>query len=59
VALHVHLGDQWRRAALGTLVWRHPLADVAAKAAAPNRRRRFTLQCLITGSLWGRPMWGT
>jgi heme exporter protein C len=44
-------------AALGTLVWRHPLADVAAKAAAPNGAA-FTLMCLITGSLWGRPMWG-
>lgn len=45
-------------AALGTLVWRHPLADVAAKAAAPIGAA-FTLLCLITGSLWGRPMWGT
>jgi heme exporter protein C len=44
-------------AALGTLVWRHPLADVAAKAAAPLGAG-FTLICLITGSLWGRPMWG-
>ena len=45
-------------AALGTPVWRHPLADVAARAAAPIGAL-FTLQCLITGSLWGRPMWGT
>jgi heme exporter protein C len=45
-------------AALGTLVWRHPLADVAAKAAAPLGAA-FALTCLITGSLWGRPMWGT
>ena len=45
-------------AALGTLVWRHPLADVAGKAAAPIGAA-FTLMCLITGSLWGRPMWGT
>src|SRR6478672_7709002 len=45
-------------AALGTLVWRHPLADVAAKAAAPLGAA-FTLLCLITGSLWGRPEWGT
>src|SRR3979490_1077575 len=44
-------------AALGTLVWRHPLADVAAKAAAPIGAA-FTLMCLVTGSLWGRPMWG-
>jgi heme exporter protein C len=45
-------------AALGTLVWRHPLADVAARAAAPIGAA-FTLLCLITGSLWGRPEWGT
>jgi heme exporter protein C len=45
-------------AALGTLVWRHPLADVAAKAAAPIGAA-LTLVCLVTGSLWGRPMWGT
>jgi len=45
-------------AALGTLVWRHPLADVAAKAAA-TIGAAFTLLCLITGSLWGRPEWGT
>src|SRR5215211_3005326 len=45
-------------AGLGTLVWRHPLADVAAKAAAPIGAA-FTLICLVTGSLWGRPMWGT
>src|SRR5208337_3839422 len=44
-------------AALGTLVWRHPLADVAAKAAAPIGAA-FTLMCLLTGALWGRPMWG-
>jgi len=45
-------------AALGTLVWRHPLADVAAKSAAPIGAA-FTFLCLLTGSLWGRPMWGT
>src|SRR6201985_1072152 len=39
------------------LVWRHPLSDVAAKAAAPLGAV-FTLLGLITGSLWGRPMWG-
>jgi heme exporter protein C len=43
---------------LGTLVWRHPLADVAAKAAAPIGAA-FTFLALVTGSLWGRPMWGT
>jgi heme exporter protein C len=45
-------------AALGTLVWRHPLADVALKTAAPLGAA-FTFVCLVTGSLWGRPMWGT
>ena len=45
-------------AALGTLVWRHPLADVAGKAAAPIGAA-FTFLCLLTGSLWGRPTWGT
>ena len=45
-------------AALGTLVWRHPLADVAAKAAAPIGAA-LTFLCLVTGALWGRPMWGT
>src|ERR1019366_7204803 len=44
-------------AALGTLVWRHPLADAAQKAAAPLGAG-FTLLCLGTGSLWGKPMWG-
>jgi heme exporter protein C len=44
--------------ALGTLVWRHPLADVSQKAAAPIGAA-FTFICLVTGSLWGKPMWGT
>ncbi|KQT52056.1 heme transporter HemC [Aureimonas sp. Leaf454] len=44
--------------ALGTLVWRHPLADVAVKAAAPIGAV-FTALALLTGSIWGRPMWGT
>jgi heme exporter protein C len=44
--------------ALGTLVWRHPLADVSQKAAAPIGAA-FTLICLVTGALWGKPMWGT
>lgn len=44
--------------AIGTLVWRHPLADVAQRAAAPIGAA-FTLICLVTGSLWGKPMWGT
>jgi heme exporter protein C len=45
-------------ASIGTLVWRHPLADVAAKSAAPLGAA-FTFLALFTGSLWGRPMWGT
>jgi heme exporter protein C len=45
-------------ASLGTLVWRHPLADAAQKAAAPLGAG-FTFICLVTGSLWGKPMWGT
>ena len=44
-------------AALGTLVWRHPLADVAARAAAPLGAG-FTFLGLVTGSIWGKPMWG-
>jgi heme exporter protein C len=40
------------------LIWRHPLADIAARAAAPLGAG-FTLVCLVTGSLWGEPMWGT
>jgi len=39
------------------LVWRHPLAEIAGQAAAPIGAG-FTLVCLATGSLWGRPMWG-
>ncbi len=44
--------------ALGVLIWRHALADVSIRAAAPIGAA-FTLLCLVTGSLWGRPMWGT
>ncbi len=40
------------------LIWRHPLADVAAKTAAPIGAS-FTFLALVTGSLWGKPMWGT
>ena len=45
-------------AAVGTLVWRHPLADVSLKAAAPIGAV-FTALALFTGSVWGKPMWGT
>jgi heme exporter protein C len=40
------------------LIWRHPLADIAAREAAPIGAG-FTLLCLVSGSLWGKPMWGT
>lgn len=44
--------------ALGTLVWRHPLADVLQKSAAPIGAT-FTFLALVTGALWGKPTWGT
>ena len=65
--MYVHVPAAWlsmmcysvmAASALGTLVWRHPLADVSAKAAAPLGAG-FTLLALVTGSLWGKPMWGT
>ena len=40
------------------LVWRHALAEIAAQAAAPIGAA-FTFVCLVSGSLWGKPMWGT
>lgn len=40
------------------LVWRHPLAEIAARAAAPIGAA-FTAVALFTGSIWGKPMWGT
>ena len=45
-------------ASVTALVFRHPLGHVAARAAAPVGAV-FTLIALITGSLWGQPMWGT
>lgn len=45
-------------ASLAQLVWRHPLAAVAGKAVA-GPGALFTALCLVTGSLWGRPTWGT
>ncbi|OQW57720.1 MAG: heme transporter HemC [Proteobacteria bacterium SG_bin9] len=65
--MFVHVPNAWLAmfvwivmslSALGTLVWRHPLADVSAKAAAPLGAA-FTFVALVTGSLWGRPTWGT
>ena len=45
-------------ASVTALVFRHPLGHVAARAAAPVGAV-FTLIALVTGSLWGQPMWGT
>ncbi|RJY08357.1 heme ABC transporter permease CcmC [Aurantiacibacter aquimixticola] len=45
-------------ASLVELVWRHPLAAIAARAAAVPGAV-FTAICLATGSIWGRPTWGT
>jgi heme exporter protein C len=65
--MYIHVPNAWLSefiyavmaiASLGTLVWRHPLADVAAKAAAPLGAV-FTGLALFSGSLWGRPTWGT
>lgn len=41
-----------------SLVWKHPLADLAAKEIGPIGAI-ITALCLITGSIWGKPMWGT
>jgi len=41
-----------------SLIWKHGVADVAAKATAPIGAA-FTFLALVTGSLWGKPMWGT
>jgi len=65
--MYVHVPSAWlsqfiyvamSASALGTLVWRHPLADVSMKAAAPLGAL-FTALALYTGALWGRPTWGT
>lgn len=45
-------------ASLTELVWRHPLATIAARAAAVPGAV-FTAICLLTGSIWARPTWGT
>jgi heme exporter protein C len=64
--MYVHVPSAWMAlfvyaflaiaAAVG-FVWRHPLAHVAAREAAPIGAC-FTVICLATGSLWGKPMWG-
>ena len=65
--MYVHVPSAWISMACYTfiavmsavaLIWKHPLADIAARAAAPLGAG-FTLIVLITGSLWGKPTWGT
>jgi heme exporter protein C len=65
--MYVHVPAAWMAlmvyaimagASVVGLVWRHPLAEVAARAAAPIGAA-FTAIALVTGSLWGKPMWGT
>jgi heme exporter protein C len=65
--MYVHVPAAWMAvfvylcmaaASASALIWRHPLADLIAKSAAPIGAG-FTLICLATGSLWGKPMWGT
>lgn len=65
--LYVHVPAAWLGmggwtgiaiAAIMQMVWRHPLAAVAGRAiAVPGAL--FTVICLLTGSIWGRPTWGT
>lgn len=65
--MYVHVPSAWLAsfvyafmfiASIVGLVWKHPLADAAAKEAAPIGLC-FTAVCLITGALWGKPTWGT
>ena len=65
--LYIHVPSAWLGmggwttiaiASLVELVWRHPLATIAARAAAVPGAV-FTAICLATGSIWGRPTWGT
>ncbi|MBO0764753.1 MAG: heme ABC transporter permease [Hyphomicrobiaceae bacterium] len=64
--MYVHVPAAWlsmlayamvAASSFGLLVFRHPLADVSAKSAALIGVV-FTFVCLVTGSLWGKPMWG-
>ena len=65
--MYIHVPSAWMAlfcytgmaiASAVALIWRHPLADVVAKATAPIGAC-FTFLALVTGSLWGKPMWGT
>lgn len=64
--MYVHVPAAWMSmmiysimaaASASFLIWKHPLADVAARCSAPLGAG-FTLITLVTGSLWGKPMWG-
>ncbi len=64
--MYVHVPSAWLASAgyaalaaccFASLVWRHPLADMAAIEIGPVGAC-FTAICLVTGSLWGKPMWG-
>ena len=55
MALFVYTG--MAAASAMTLIWKHPLSDIAARASAPIGAC-FTFRALATGSLWGKPMWG-
>ena len=65
--MYIHVPSAWLAlsiycvigiASLSALIWRHPLAHLSARAASPLGAI-FTLLALISGALWGRPMWGT
>jgi heme exporter protein C len=65
--MYVHVPSAWMALAAYTfiavmsavsLIWKHPLANIAARAAAPLGAG-FTIIVLTTGSLWGKPTWGT
>lgn len=65
--MYVHVPSAWMAlfvyvvialASASSLIWRHPLADLTARAASPLGAA-FALLTLVTGSLWGEPMWGT
>ena len=65
--MYVHVPSAWLAmagystvavASAFALIWKHPLADLIARAASPVGAC-FALLCLVTGSLWGKPMWGT
>ncbi|MEE8187921.1 MAG: heme ABC transporter permease, partial [Kiloniellales bacterium] len=65
--MYVHVPSAWMglfiyiviaAASAVALIWRHPLADLVAKASSPLGAA-FTFLALVTGSLWGKPMWGT